>query len=76
MKSLKDVLVESFASIYILTERDKDLVASFGTPDKPVSLEEFMEFWSALDEWDRAQILMDHYDPPDPTKPPFKKGES
>lgn len=60
MKTLKQVLIESFASVYILTEEDKRFIASFGTPEKPVSLAEFLMFWNTLDDVDRAEILMDY----------------
>lgn len=60
MKTLKQVLIESFASVYILTEEDKRFIASFGTPDKPVSLAEFLMFWNTLDDVDRAAIMMDY----------------
>lgn len=60
MKSLKQVLIESFASVYILTEEDKRFIASFGTPEKPVGLAEFLKFWDSLDDVDRAEILLDY----------------
>lgn len=60
MRTLKQVLMESFASVYILTEEDKRFIASFGTPEKPVGLAEFLIFWNSLDDVDRAAILMDY----------------
>lgn len=60
MKSLGQILRESFADIYFLTEDDKRFIASFGTPDKPVSLAEFLMFWNSLDDVDRAEILLDY----------------
>ena len=60
MKTLRQVLAESFSDVYILTESDKEFIASFGTPDKPVSLAEFLEFWNSLGEHDRFEIMMDY----------------
>lgn len=70
MKTLKQVLLESFASVYILTEADKRFIASFGTPDKPVSLAEFLKFWDSLDEFEKAEVLMGY----EPEKNPGTEG--
>jgi hypothetical protein len=60
MKDLRQVLTESFADIYILTESDKEFIASFGVPDKPVSLAEFLKFWDSLDEQERTEIMVNY----------------
>lgn len=60
MKTLKQVLIESFASVYILSEKDKRFIASFGSPRKPLSLAEFLAFWETLDDVERAEILLDY----------------
>lgn len=61
MKSLKSLawLVEN---TYLITEREKAFVESFGTPDKPVTLEEFLPFWDSLTESERHDLLM-NYEP-------------
>lgn len=62
MKSLGQVLLESFAdaNVYFLNEQDKAFIASFGTPEKPVDLGEFLRFWNSLDEDEKADIMLDY----------------
>ena len=59
MKSLKN-LSQLVESTYLVTEREKAFIESFGTPDKPVTLEEFHLFWSSLTESERHDLLMDY----------------
>jgi hypothetical protein len=51
---------EAFANTYILTERDKRFIGSFGSARKPVGLEEFLRFWSCLTEDEQRDIMMDY----------------
>jgi hypothetical protein len=73
VKNLRQVLVESFASIYFLTDRDKRFISSFGSAGKPVSLEEFLKFWDSLDDVDKADILLNYYPDEHPGTEGFKE---
>lgn len=60
MKSLGQVLKESMADVYILSEADKRFIGSFGSADKPVALAEWLEFWAVLTDSERTEIMMDY----------------
>lgn len=60
VKSLREVLRESFANIYMITEQDKRFIGSFGSASKPVSLEEFLKFWNSLDDREKSDIMLDY----------------
>jgi hypothetical protein len=60
VRNLKQVLLESFNNIYFLSEQDKDFIASFGSPGKPVDLGEFLRFWNSLDDGEKAYIMLNY----------------
>lgn len=58
-RSLREV-IEGVYGLYILNEADKRFIGSFGTPEKPVTLREFLEFWSTLTDAEKNAIWMDY----------------
>jgi hypothetical protein len=46
--------------VYILNERDREFVASFGSSSKPISLGEFLIFWNSLSDEEQREIVLDY----------------
>jgi hypothetical protein len=68
MMTLKRTIAELFEGVYILSESEKRFIQSFGTPEKPVSLAEFIIFWGSLTDGERFEIMLD-YNPNDQPVP-------
>lgn len=60
MKSLGQILRETMADVYVLSESDKRFIGSFGTADKPVTLAEWLQFWAVLTDAEQTEIMMDY----------------
>lgn len=42
---------------HVVTLRDVMLIAFFGTPEKPISFNEFAEFWDSLTDWEKHEVF-------------------
>ena len=49
------------SSIYQLTDKEIRFFKSFGTPEKPIFLSEFLEFWNNLDEFEQDDYRRDYW---------------
>lgn len=47
-------------NMHVLDAVEQRFVESFGTPEKPMTISEFMEFWRVLTESERTEIIMDY----------------
>lgn len=50
---------------YVLTDEDWRFINSFGTENKPVSLDEFWRFWISLTEKEKVLLISEYSELPE-----------
>lgn len=48
--------------VRFLTQREQDFMASFGTPEEPMSIADFLKMWESLSETERRDLWIARLD--------------
>lgn len=51
---------EVMGKMYILTDEDRAFVEWFGSPGKPMELQEFLDFWNSMSPWQQYACQVEY----------------